>query len=188
MRKPLEEYDLEIPVDDLKMEIMMGRDKANFESQKIWLYVGADNSNPGFAKIGMTMGDLRSRSYSSANPNYYLFCAFQCDQSTTKEQLVSIEQSALVYLDSIFKWESGLTKRRPHTQSQILSECYYNINFEEFFVTLHDYLIENHVRYFQTSEYENEAGHDDGYALWCFFNPHLAPNVIKYFERRIRRF
>lgn len=86
MRKPYQSYDLEIP-NDFKTAAVMERDRINFESPNKWLYVGADCRNLNFAKIGITMNDLRSRSYSSANPNYYLFCAFQCQQSTTKEQL-----------------------------------------------------------------------------------------------------
>lgn len=95
MRKPPQIYNLEIPDDDYKMAAVMGRDKENFESSNIWFYVGADCRNPSFAKVGITQGDLRSRSYSSANPNYHIFCAFQCTQDTTNAQLKSIERNAL---------------------------------------------------------------------------------------------
>ncbi len=113
----------------------MERDRINFESPNKWLYVGADCRNLNFAKIGITMNDLRSRSYSSANPNYYLFCAFQCEQSTTKEQLERIEQCALIYLDDVFRYDNGLTKRACHFESGYLSECYYDVDFEDFFCT-----------------------------------------------------
>lgn len=188
MRKTPQTYDLEIPDDDYKMAAVMERDKVNFESPNIWFYIGADCINPGYTKVGITMGDLRSRSYSSANPNYYLFCAFQCNQSTTKLQLETIEHSALNYLDDVFRWDNGLTKRVRHMESQRLSECYYHIDFEDFFLCLHDYLLDNHDRYFQTATYMNDAGFEDGYALSWQFNPCLALNVKRHFLRMILRY
>lgn len=186
MRKPQQIYNLEIP-DDYKIAQVMKRDKANFESPNIWFYLGADLRNPNFAKVGITMGDLRSRSYSSANPNYYLFCAFQCDQSTDTKQLTDIENSALSYLDRVFAWDNGQTKRVRHMESQHLSECYYDINFDDFFACLHDYLLDHHERYFQSVEYDyGEALH--GYALSCEFNPRLELNDRRRFLRMILRY
>lgn len=187
MRKTPQIYDLAIPEDDYKMAAVMERDKANFESPNIWFYLGADAINPSFAKVGITMGDLRSRSYSSANPNYYLFCAFQCDQSTTQLQLKSIENSSLNYLDNVFCGDNNLTKRACHRESQRLSECYYNIDFQEFFVCLHDYLLDQHGRYFQTAAYVNNHGFEEGYALSWQFNPSLAPHIKTHFLRLILR-
>lgn len=93
MKKPQQMYDLQIPDDDYKMAAVMERDKLNFESPNKWFYVGADSRDLGFAKVGITMGDLTSRSYGTNNPNFYLFCAFQCQQSTTEAQLKSIEKA-----------------------------------------------------------------------------------------------
>lgn len=183
MKKPLQTYDLEIPNDDYKMAAVMERDKVNFESPNIWFYVGADSRTPGFAKVGITMGDLSSRSYSSANPNYYLFCAFQCIQDTTKSQLENIELRALAYLDGVFP-----NHRERHMESQRLSECYYNIDFEKFISCLHDYLLENHHSNFQTTSFENESGVYDGYALASEFNPRLSHEVQSRFRDLIRRY
>ncbi|WP_349855377.1 hypothetical protein [Pectobacterium aroidearum] len=185
MRKPYQSYDLEIP-NDFKMAAVMERDRLNFESPNIWFYVGADCRNLNFAKVGITMNDLKSRSYSSANPNYYLFCAFQCQQSTTKEQLKRIEHSALNYLDDVFRYDSGLTKRACHFESQYLSECYYDVDFEDFFVRLHDYLLDNHKRYFQTTSLDEE-GFEDSYALAWQFNPRLSLNAKMSWIRKILR-
>jgi hypothetical protein len=188
MRKQQQIYDLEIPYDDdYKMTDVMERDRANYESQKIWFYLGADDMNPGFAKIGITMGDLSTRSYSSANPNYFIFCAFQCRYDTKVEQLKIIERDAKSYLDSVFCWEDGQTKRVRHRESQQLSECYYNINFEDFFVELHEYLIDNHYRYFQTMSYGFSEDIDEGYALAWEFNPILPAHVQRRFLRMILR-
>nr|WP_229915941.1 hypothetical protein [Rahnella sp. LAC-M12] len=165
------------------MKAVMERDKANFESPNIWFYVGADSRDPGFAKVGITMGDLRSRSYSSANPNYYLFCAFQCIQGTSKSQLESIELGALTHLDAVFP-----NHRTRHMESQRLSECYYNIDFEYFFSCLHDYLHDNHYSNFQTAGFVNELGDDDGYALAWEFNPLLPPEVKSRFRSLILRY
>jgi len=133
------------------------------------------------------MGDLTSRSYGTNNPNFYLFCAFQCQQSTTEAQLKSIEKSAISYLDGVFCDENGQTKRVRHMESQRLSECYYDVNFEDFFVEVHDYLLDNHVSYFQTCGFENEAGGDGGYALAWEFSSLLKPEVKRYFLNRILR-
>lgn len=62
MRKPQQTFDLEIP-DDYKLASVLERDRADFESTNIWFYVGADYRDSRFAKVGITMGDLRSRSY-----------------------------------------------------------------------------------------------------------------------------
>jgi len=187
VKKPQQIYDLIIPDDDFKMATVMERDKANFESADIWIYLGADCRNSRYAKVGMTMGDLRSRSYSSANPNYFLFCAFQCYHNTTKEELELIESGALNYLDSVFIQENGLTKRACHFESQRLSECYYDINFDDFFVLLHDYLWEHQCRYFQTAEYAYDTTRVYGDALSCEFNPRLTVDQQSHFLRLIVR-
>lgn len=172
MRKPPQTYDLEIPYDDYKMAAVMERDKENFESRNIWFYVGVDNNNPGFAKVGITMGDLSTRSYSTGNPGFYLFCAFQCNQGTTKSQLESIELGALAYLDSIFP-----NHRARHMESQRLSECYYHIDFESFFKCVHNYLLDNHRSNFLTAVYDNVVGFEGGHSLALIFNPILPPEV-----------
>ncbi|EME5107834.1 hypothetical protein VYS60_004311 [Salmonella enterica] len=187
MRKPHQIYDLPISDDDYKMAIVMERDKANFESRDIWFYLGADCRNSRYAKVGITMGDLSSRSYSSANPNYFLLCAFQCRHGTTKEQLVNIEGHALNYLDSVFIQENGISKRARHFESQRLSECYYDIDFDDFFICLHEYLWEYHYSFFQISEYEYHTTGVYGDALSCEFNPRLTIKQRSHFLRLIVR-
>ncbi|MGF6567320.1 hypothetical protein [Kosakonia cowanii] len=188
MRKPQQSYDLEIPDDDYKTAAVMMRDKANFESPYKWVYVGADARSPWDAKIGITMDDLRSRSYSTGNAEYYLFCAFQCDQRITKQQLEDIERSAIAYLDRVFVDDNGITKRKPHWESQRLSEWYYGINFEEFFVHVHNFLYDNYGTSFQIGAYLNEVGEMDGQALAWLFNPQLEPGVSERYLRMILRY
>lgn len=183
MKKPQRTYNLEIPYDDYKIEAVMECDKANFESSTIWLYVGADSMNPRFAKVGITMGDLGSRSYCSGNPNYHLFCAFQCYFHTTKLQLENIEKLALKYLDCLFP-----NCRVPHWESGTLSECYYDIDFETFLTSLHDYLFDIHHNNFQTVAIENDIGIVEGCELACEFNRHLPPDVVVRFRRLFLRF
>ena len=172
MKKSKQTYDLPIPDDDYKMAAVMENHKANFESPNIWLYVGADLNNPNFVKVGITMGDLSTRSSSTTHPGYYLFCAFQCYHNTTVEELKQIEQGALNYLDSVF----GQDKRARHTESQRLSECYLGINFEIFFAHLHAYLWDHHIRHFQTAEYVHDTNPDwvYGSALSWEFNPRVS--------------
>jgi hypothetical protein len=78
MKKEIVFLDEYIFSDDYKLAHVEMEIIKSFESAERWLYLGADATNASFARIGITMGDLRSRSYSSANPNYYLFCAFKC--------------------------------------------------------------------------------------------------------------
>lgn len=182
MRKPFQEYDLEISDDDYEMKDVMTRDKKNFESQDIWFYVGADSTNPRFAKIGITMGNMASRSYCSANPNYYLFCAFQCRYDTTKQTLKSIEEGALAHLDDVFP-----NCRARHKESNRLSECYYNIDFESFFLEVHEYLYSNHYTHFQATGFEDEYGIDQGHALAWEFNPCLSRETQRRFRNLILR-
>ncbi|HGS7174042.1 TPA: hypothetical protein ACMEXL_004615 [Klebsiella variicola subsp. variicola] len=186
MRKPQQKYDLDIP-DDYKMAYVMEGDRTNFESINKWFYLGADFINPRYAKVGITMGNLSSRSYSSANPNYYLFCAFQCDQKTTRTILETIERGALNYLDDQFRSDNGQTKRARHFESQRLSECYYGIEFEDFFGCLHSYLLDNHAQHFQIDGYEDEAGYNCGHSLAMLFNPRLQQDVQSSFRNMVIR-
>ncbi|TPW45432.1 hypothetical protein FKD06_19425 [Serratia sp. SRS-8-S-2018] len=174
MKKPQQQYDLKIPNDDHKMATVMGNDKKNFESSDIWVYLAADSTNPGYAKVGITMGDLTDRSYDTGNPNYYMFCAFQCDHRTTQSELKGIERSVFRYLDEIYTNEDGSTKRRCFFESGRLSECYYDIDFKHFFVSLHNYLLEKHIRHFPTG---NHFYGDERYALCMHFNNLLPPHV-----------
>ncbi|MGV0087535.1 hypothetical protein EEAAV_27265 (plasmid) [Rahnella aceris] len=188
MRKAKQSYDLELPTDaDYKMEAIYERDKANCESVVKWLYLGADVRNHAYAKVGMTMGDLTSRSYSSAKPGFYLFCAFQCEQSTTKSQLEEIESNALHFLDSVFTWDNGSTKRVCHFESGRISECYYDIDFIDFFQCLHNYLYDNYGRYFNLTGLESN-GDIVGDYLDCEFNRHLSWEDKKCYINMILRY
>lgn len=175
MKKPEQSYDLKIPDDDYKMAEVMENDKKDFESSDIWVYLAADSTNPSFAKVGITMGDLTGRSYDTGNPNYYMFCAFQCGHKTTQSQLKDIERSVFRHLDEIFTNEDGSTKRGRFFESGRLSECYYDIDFEHFFVTLHDYLLDKHIRHFSIGGY---IYGDERYALSMHFN-NLLPFHVK---------
>lgn len=176
MRKIPQTYGLEIPDDDYKMAAVMDNDRANFESQNNWFYVGADERDSSFAKVGITTGDMSSRSSYSGNPNFYLFCGFQCQHNIEKSRLRRIEQNVLSHLDEVYPG-----KRARHVDSQRLSECYYDINFLDFFICVHEYLLEHHEGDFQTSYF----GDNEGYALSWQFNPRLKREVIMRFLRSI---
>lgn len=177
MRINFQPYNCEPPVDDdYKAAAIYDRDKENFESLVKCLYLGADSKNAAFAKIGITMGNLASRSYSSSNPGYYLFCAFQCTANTTKAQLENVEKSVLSYLDKVFTREDGTTKREPHFESQRISECYYDIDFEELFKCLHDYLYDKHIHHFTTHGFRI-GDSEQGVHLSCHFNQCIPQEV-----------
>lgn len=156
------------------MEHIYHNSKANFESVEKWLYLGADAQDKGFAKVGITMGDLGSRSSSSENPRYHLFCAFKCVQSIEKSQLEAIEKGALSFLEKEFIHSDGLTKRASHHESEIISECFYEVDFLDFFVALHTYLYENYRDCFLISGFENEIEIIEGEFIDCEFNKRMS--------------
>jgi len=183
MKKPLQKFDLELPADaDYKMQYIHERDKANYESLEKWVYLGADIRNPSYAKIGITMGDMRSRSYSSANPGFYLFCAFQCQESTTESQLREIEISALSYLDCMFTHNNGLTKRVRHYESGRMSECYYDIEFTDFLQCLHTFLFNYHARHFSIGDFNGEGD----YLNWYFTPTKTWEEQVKFLRMIIQ--
>ncbi|EMX6285711.1 hypothetical protein ABN115_13375 [Providencia rettgeri] len=162
MKRKKQNYQLEIPDDDYKLQWLMTEDKKNFESVDKWLYIGADKINSRFAKIGITTGNLQSRSYSSTNPNYYLFCAFKCKHNISKVDLERVESSILSFLDDRYVNENGETKRASHAESGVLSECFYDIDFDEMLYDIHYYIYNNHNRYFSygglVDDYDNDCG------------------------------
>lgn len=186
MKRIARKYELELdPFACYKMESVYNESKENFESTKKWLYLGASARDSEFVKVGITMGDLTTRSSSSENPGYYLFCAFKCRSNISRSQLEEIEKSALSYLEKVFAYPDGLTKRAFHHDSRRSSECFYDVNFCDFFGELHYYLYENHCNYFMRHGFENELGGDEGDFLDCEFNGRLSRDEINRWIRII---
>lgn len=186
MKRIKTEYGLKLdPFACYKMEFLHDQAKENFESTKKWIYLGASATDIGFAKVGMTMGNLTTRSSSSENPRYFLFCAFKCIDNITKTQLKAIETDALSYLESNFIREDGLSKRATHHESARLSECFYNVDFLEFFRALHSYLYETHRRWFSVCNFGSECGIDEGDFLDCEFNSQMSRSEINKHIRMI---
>ena len=159
----------------------------NLQSVDKWLYLGADITNPHWAKLGITLGDLRSRSYSSANPNYYIFCAFKFNYNVTKEQVLFVEGQLLDKFDLIFKDVYGTPLRLRHYESGKLSECYWPINFSYFLDTLHSELFHNYSNYFVIQSYENEIGYEDGATVECEFSPTLDQTTQQDLLKRLKQ-
>lgn len=186
MKRTARKYELELdPFACYKLESVYNESKENFESTRKWLYLGASARDKGFAKVGITMGDLTTRSSSSESPGYYLFCAFKCRNNITRSQLEEIEKSALNYLEEVFVDSDGLTMRALHHESGRSSECFYDVDFFSFFSELHYYLYENHCNYFLRCGFENEVGGDEGDFLDCEFNPGFSRGEINKFIRMI---
>lgn len=175
MKRTKRVSDLELdPFACYKMEFLHNESKENFESTEKWLYLGANVRDIGFAKVGITMGDLTTRSSSSESPGYYLFCAFKCKYDITRPQLKSIEKNALIHLEGMFTYDDGSTKRASHYESEHLSECFFDVDFTDFLYELHYYLHENYRSYFVLCEFE-----DEGKFIDCAFNEHhLSRNEI----------
>lgn len=187
MKRTKREYDLELDqVACYKMEFIHDESKENFESTEKWLYLGANARDSKFAKVGITMGDLTTRSSSSESPGYYLFCAFKCRHNLTSPQLNTIEERALEYLESVFTYPDGSTKRASHHESGQISECFFDVNFPEFFRELHYYLYNNHCNQFVLSEFEDGEGFYEGEFIDCEFNKrHMSLNDINRYIRMI---
>lgn len=171
--------------DDYESEQMKHDAVQSLESVDKWLYLGADISNSNWAKIGITLGDLRSRSYSSANPNFYIFCAFKFEWNVTKEQIRRVEMELLNMFDKIFTDRFGNPNRLRHYESRKLSECYYPVDFSYFLDNLHNELFHNYSRFFVICGYENEIGDVDGATVMCEFSPTLDIETIRHLRNRL---
>ncbi|NNH76518.1 hypothetical protein HLH17_02225 [Acinetobacter sp. ANC 5380] len=150
--------------------------KADMGDVDNWLYLGADGRDPSFAKVGITEGDLSSRSYSSENPSYYLFCAFKFRRNITVEEIKRIEKEVTDWLDKVHDIE-----RMRHFESQRLSECYQGIDFIIFFRDLHYTLYTQHYDNFMTTQYVDQGG-GVGSIVDCVFNKHVMHNWREYTE------
>jgi hypothetical protein len=80
----------------------------------------------------------------------------------------------------VLTYDDGATKRALHHESEKMSECFYDVDFIEFFETLHHYLYEKHSRDFVLSEFEN----DDGVFIDCEFNSRMSLDEINTHIRR----
>ncbi|WP_146749210.1 hypothetical protein [Paracidovorax anthurii] len=182
MKRIKREYGLELdPFACYKMEFLHNKSKENFESTEKWLYLGANDRDRAFAKVGITMGNLTTRSSSSESPGYYLFCAFKCVNNITKNQLESIEEDALSHLEGVFRHSDGSIKRALHYESEYISECFFEVDFLDFFRALHYHLYKNHRNDFMPCGFEN----DEGEFLDCEFNPRISRDEINRYIRMI---
>ncbi|WP_024690612.1 hypothetical protein [Pseudomonas tremae] len=168
---------------DYKMEWVWERTKRDIESTEGWLYLGADAVNKSFAKVGLTTGNLQSRSYSSGNPNFYLFCAFKCRHDLSGRELKSIEKGILSVLEERYQYDDGSTKRERHYESGSMSECFYNIDFMDFFVSLHYEIYENYRSSFVISGMDDGFGGVEGEFVDCIFSPKIPDH--HFFRRMI---
>lgn len=170
---------------DLKLSHVLEVDQKNFESALKWIYIGADIRDAYYAKVGLTTGDLQSRSYSSARPTYYLFCGFKARHDISKERLEIIEKNILYELDNKYRFAEYRLK---HAESSELSECYFGIPFSRVFRSVHQVIYDNHSNDFITCEYESRFnGFSRGSSIKCVFNHKLVPNTAYYEDVMIQR-
>jgi hypothetical protein len=167
---------------DYKLEYVEQETRQNFESTDKWLYLGADILDANFAKIGMTMGDLVSRSYSSSRPSYYLFCAFKFKHNTSMQDVKRVENDVLWRIDCLHRNVDGSSKRMIHYESGQLSECFYPVNFFDFYRDVHFEIYDRHRNDFVICGYENEFGVDDGEFVDCIFNARQKERYNEYIK------
>ena len=147
---------------------------------------GTDYLDKTFAKVGMTMGDLTSRSYSSSRPSYYLFCAFKCKEKISLADVKRIENDVLARIDWMHRYPDGSSKRMNHFESGALSECFWPVDFFKFYRDVHDAIYENHRNDFVISGWENNYGIDDGEFVDCIFNKKVMQNYQEYIRIILR--
>ncbi|KQW88165.1 hypothetical protein ASC84_12360 [Acinetobacter sp. Root1280] len=145
-REVNEEYDwyYEDTGRDYKLQHQINDIRNNFESISNWLYLGADANDQSFVKIGITTGDLRSRSYSSARPTYYLFCAFKFKYNLSRLEMESVEGDILTRMENIYCNRPNHANRLNHFESGRVSECFQPVDFYNFYKDLHMEILEYH--------------------------------------------
>lgn len=151
---------------DYKQAFVENETRNNFESINNWLYLGTDILDPSFVKVGITTGDLSSRSYSSARPSYYIFCAFKFKYNISRNEMENIEHDILNQMEKIYCYNPYCATRLLHFDSRQVSECFYPVNFFNFYKDLHFQIYDNHRESFVISGYE-----DYGEFVDCIFNP-----------------
>jgi hypothetical protein len=168
--------------DDYKIEHVEQGAKRNLESLNKWLYLGADALDVNFAKIGMTMGELPSRSYSSSSPSYYLFCAFKFKPDMSIQDVKHVEGDVLSRIDWLHRNVDGSSKRMIHYESGRPSECFHPVDFFAFYKDVHREIYDRHRNSFVICGYENEYGADDGEFVDCIFNPRQKEHHNEYIK------
>lgn len=188
MRKDRQFFDFSAygPNRDYKLEYVEQEMQRDFESVDKWLYLGADCLDHTFAKVGMTMGDLSSRSYSSSHPSYYLFCAFKCKDKISLVDIKRIENDVLSRIDSLHRNSNGSSKRMKHFESGALSECFSPVDFPQFYRDVHDAIYDHHRNDFVISGWVNNDGVDDGEFVDCIFNKKIMRNYQQYMRMILR--
>lgn len=191
MKKEKVYYDLDIhESDDYKMAHVKQESLRELESIDGWVYIGANAANPRAAKLGITTGNLASRSYSSGNPDFFIFCAFKCKHNISPEMLVSIEKKLLLKFDEIYVDENGTSKRKRHYETGKLSEWYYEVDFIEFFLRVNYELYERFQHSFVVGDFyegvgDEEFTHKVGDTLDCMFNRRIPEEQKRKYRRML---
>ena len=180
------EFSTFVPNCDYKLEHVEQEMQKDLDSVDKWLYLGADYLDQTFAKVGMTMGDLTSRSYSSSRPSYYLFCAFKCKDKISHIDVKRIENDVLSRIDGLHRNPDGSSKRMNHFESGALSECFWPVDYLQFYKDVHDTIYDHHRNNFVISGLINSDGIDDGEFVDCFFNKKVKQNYQEYMRMILR--
>lgn len=159
---------------DYKLESSADEMRLNFESTDKWLYLGGDARDSSYVKVGLTMGDLSTRSYSSARPDYYMFCAFKCMHDIRSTDLKRIEVDLLAKMESRYRYDDWSSKRRRHFESGVLSECFYDICFDDFFRDFHYEVYVGYREWFVITGLDEGFGGDEGEFVECLFNDKVS--------------
>lgn len=74
-----------------------------------WIYIGADINNKNWSKVGKTKNRLSTRSTSSQNPGYFIFCAFQIKHGSIHE----MESKLIGDLEKVYQRISHFSTGEP---------------------------------------------------------------------------
>lgn len=171
---------------DYKTYYLEQIERKNFNSVDKWIYLGSDIVDSSFVKVGLTMGNLTTRSYSSSRPTYYIFCAFKCLPHVSEQELTDIERDVLSRIDDYHRNSDGTSKRMFHYDSGRISECFHPVDFMRFFVDLHQLIYNSYRSRFVCKAYDDGSGLAVGEFVDCIFNRdvniyHYLPRIVQWY-------
>lgn len=150
--------------------------KKKFESTEKWLYLEGDSCDPTFARIGITVGNLGSRSYRLTRPTSYLFCAFKFKHDISELEAECVKEEVLYRMDAMYI-DRFNTTRLDHYESGRITESFQPVDFIQFYKDVHFDLYINHRESFVIADYKGYGEFVD-----CIFNPEIDNSDFKYTE------
>lgn len=128
---------------DYKMEWVENENKRQEQSVVNWIYIGVDTRFYNMAKIGLTTGELGTRSSGSQNPFYSLYCAFKIKEGVTPNIVKGIENAVIDLLSQNYQRISHVTTGRFsewfYADCREIRELVYDFLYDNFNMDMYSY-------------------------------------------------